>query len=74
VLTPKSIVRRKTEYNARDYYNDFIIPFLEQEEIRAGSSLVKVLKKRRTSRRRTSIPHARAASTHLNEPGTGGGS
>ena len=48
LLVPKAIVRRKMEYDAREYYGDFIIPFLESEEIRAGSSLVRVLKKRRT--------------------------
>ena len=47
VLTPKAIVRRRMDYNAKEYYRDFIIPFLEQEEIKAGSSLVRVLKKRR---------------------------
>ena len=34
--------------DAKEYYGDHIIPFLEQKEISAGSSLVKVLKKRRT--------------------------
>jgi hypothetical protein len=48
LLTPKSIVRRRMEYDAKEYYSDFIIPFLEQEEIRSGTSLVRVLKKRRT--------------------------
>lgn len=48
ILTPKMIVRRRMEYDAKEYFGDFIIPFLEQEEIKAGSALVKMLKKRRT--------------------------
>jgi hypothetical protein len=48
LLTPKAIVRRRMAYDATEYYGDFIIPFLEQEEIRAGTSLVRVLKKKRT--------------------------
>lgn len=46
LLVPKAIVRRQMEYDADDYYGDFIIPFLEQEEIRAGTSLVRTLKSR----------------------------
>jgi hypothetical protein len=46
LLTPKAIVRRKMEYDAHEYYGDFIIPFLEQEEIRGGTSLVRTLKSR----------------------------
>lgn len=48
VLTPKSIVRRHLAYDAKEYYGDHIIPFLEQKEISAGSSLVRVLRKKRT--------------------------
>jgi hypothetical protein len=44
LLVPKVIVRRKMDFEAYDYYNRYIIPFLQEEEIRAGTELVRLLK------------------------------
>jgi hypothetical protein len=44
ILVPKVIVRRKMDFEADDYYNRYIIPFLQEEEIRAGTELVRLLK------------------------------
>jgi hypothetical protein len=44
LLTPKAIVRRELTYNYNDYFNNYILPFLEDREIAAGSGLVRVLK------------------------------
>lgn len=59
LLVPKSIVRRKTQFDAGEYYNDFVIPFLADEELRAGSSLVEVLKsgRRRVTKKSVKNKH-----------------
>jgi hypothetical protein len=44
LLVPKVIVRRKMDFEADDYYDRYIIPFLQEEEIRAGTELVRLLK------------------------------
>jgi hypothetical protein len=44
LLVPKIIVRRKMTYDADEYYRDFLLPFLQEYEISAGSALVQVLK------------------------------
>ena len=44
LLVPKVIVRRRLDFDADDYYNRYIIPFLQEEEIRAGTELVRLLK------------------------------
>lgn len=44
LLVPKVIVRRKMDFEADDYYDKHIIPFLQEEEIRAGTELVRLLK------------------------------
>lgn len=44
LLVPKAIVRRKLDYDAGEYFDDVIAPFLQNEELQAGSSLVEVLK------------------------------
>jgi hypothetical protein len=44
LLVPKGIVRLRMDYDADEYYDDYIIPSLRDEEIQAGSSLVSVLK------------------------------
>ncbi len=44
ILTPKSAVRRAITLNSQEYYNHFVVNFLQQEEFGAGSSLVRVLK------------------------------
>lgn len=50
LLVPKAIVRRNLDYNTREYFHQYIIPYLEQREIAAGSSLVRLLKSRRTKK------------------------
>jgi hypothetical protein len=44
ILVPKVIVRRKMDFEADDYYDKYIVPFLQEEEIRAGTELVRLLK------------------------------
>jgi hypothetical protein len=43
VLVPKSIVRYDPAYEHRRYYRNFVLPYLQAEELRAGSSLVHTL-------------------------------
>ena len=44
LLVPKSIVRLTSTYNVSTYYRHYILPFLEQVEISAGSGLVQIVK------------------------------
>ncbi|MFJ4808187.1 hypothetical protein [Streptomyces longwoodensis] len=44
ILVPKSIVRRKLQFDPQDYYTHHILPFLEQEELAASGSLVHLLR------------------------------
>lgn len=44
LLVPKSIVRRGQTFDPGEYYNHYVLPYLQSEELRAGSSLVEVLK------------------------------
>lgn len=44
LFVPKAIVRRKLQYDGEEYFRDFLLPFLEQEEIAAKTSLVRVVK------------------------------
>jgi hypothetical protein len=44
LLVPKAIVRRSPSYDAGDYYENYILPFLIDQELRAPSGLVQVLK------------------------------
>jgi hypothetical protein len=48
LLVPKTIVRLRMDYDADEYYDDYIIPLLRDQEIDAGSSLVHVLKNGKT--------------------------
>ncbi|WP_202742453.1 hypothetical protein [Acinetobacter calcoaceticus] len=45
LLIPKNIVRRKIAYDYQEYYHHYILPELQREHIRSGSSLVHYLKK-----------------------------
>jgi hypothetical protein len=48
LLVPKSIVRRSPAYQHQQYYQHFVLNFLQQEELNSpGSRLVKTLKNRR---------------------------
>ena len=44
ILIPKAIARHGTEFNYREYYQHFVLNFLQQEEFKANSSLVRTLK------------------------------
>ena len=44
IFVPKISVRRQMVLNSQEYYNDFVLDFLEQEEINRGSGLVQVVK------------------------------
>ena len=44
ILVPKFSVRRKMTLNSQEFYSDFVLDYLEQEEIRRGSSLVQTIK------------------------------
>lgn len=43
VLVPKSIVRRNQTFDPGEYYNHFVLPQLQVDELEAHSSLVEVL-------------------------------
>jgi len=44
LLVPKVIVRRKTDYDADEYYRDYILEYLMEEELSAKTELVRLLK------------------------------
>lgn len=44
LLVPKSIVRRRLQYDAGEYYNNYILPVIQEEELTANSGLVQLLK------------------------------
>jgi hypothetical protein len=44
ILVPKVIVRRKLHYEPNDYFNNYVLTFLMEEEISAKSELVRLLK------------------------------
>lgn len=44
LLVPKVIVRRSPSYSAGDYHENYILPFLADQELNAPSGLVQVLK------------------------------
>jgi hypothetical protein len=44
VLVPKILVRHQLSYQCDDYYRHYLLPQMQLEELRAGSSLVEVLK------------------------------
>jgi hypothetical protein len=45
LLVPKSIVRYDPAYEHQRYYRQFVLPFLQAENIDAGTALVRTLKK-----------------------------
>jgi hypothetical protein len=49
LLVPKSIIRRNQTFDPGEYYNNFVLPQLQDDELNAGSSLVQTL---RSGRRR----------------------
>jgi len=57
LLVPKAIVRRNQTFNPSEYYTHYILPQLQLDELRAGSSLVEVL---RDGRRRVTKKSVKA--------------
>ncbi|HEC92250.1 MAG TPA: hypothetical protein ENI51_04535, partial [Candidatus Atribacteria bacterium] len=45
ILVPKAIVRYDVSYDHREYYNHFVLNYLQAEHLRANTSLVRTLKK-----------------------------
>jgi hypothetical protein len=52
LLVPKEIVRYKLTVNHRDYYNEFVLKYLEQEHLSSNTALVEVLKSGKRSGQR----------------------
>lgn len=44
LLVPKTIVRGKLHYNAEDYFNNYVLNFLRDDEIEHGTELVRLLR------------------------------
>ena len=44
ILVPKFSARRQMTLSSQEFYNDFVLDYLEQEEIARGSALVHVIK------------------------------
>lgn len=44
LLVPKAIVRRRLDYDDEEYFEQYIVPFLQSEELDAASGLVELLK------------------------------
>lgn len=44
LLIPRAIVRKKPNYNIDEYYNNYILSFLQSKEFTANSNLIKLLK------------------------------
>ncbi|MEP3226924.1 MAG: hypothetical protein ABJO01_13190 [Parasphingorhabdus sp.] len=44
LLVPKYSARRQMTLNSQEFYSDFVLDYLEKEEIRRGSSLVQTIK------------------------------
>jgi hypothetical protein len=44
LLVPKSIVRKKLDFDPGNYFNNYVLDYLAEAEIQAGSSLVHLLK------------------------------
>lgn len=44
LLVPKSVVRGRLHYNADDYFNNYVLNFLAEDEIAKGTELVRLLK------------------------------
>jgi len=68
LLVPKALVRRQPIFNPGEYYNDYILPFLQEEELNAPvSSLVEVLKKggRRVTKKALKQKYGQGKSVNL---------
>lgn len=68
LLVPKALVRRQPIFNPGEYYNDYILPFLQEEELGAeASSLVEVLRKggRRVTKKSLKQKYGQGKSVNL---------
>jgi hypothetical protein len=68
LLVPKSIVRRSQTFDPGEYYNHFILPQLQNDEMIAGSSLVEVLKdgRRRVTKESVKKKYGQGKGVNLN--------
>jgi hypothetical protein len=66
LLVPKIIVRRSPAYDAGEYYNHYILPFLADREMRTGSELVQVLKNGRSKVTKKSLRARYGEGKHVN--------
>jgi hypothetical protein len=66
LLVPKAIVRRSATFDPGEYYNHYILPYLQEQEMRAGSSLVEVLKSGRRRVTKKSIREKYGVGKHVN--------
>ena len=44
LLVPKAIVRRRMDYDSEEYYNNYILEHLREQELNANTELVRLLK------------------------------
>lgn len=44
LLVPKAIVRKKLDYNGSEYFNHYLLTYLQDAELRAGTELVRLLR------------------------------
>jgi len=45
LLVPKAIVRRTPLFNMQEYYRHYLLEHMQREELKAGSALIKIVKK-----------------------------
>jgi hypothetical protein len=67
ILVPKGIVRRSQTFDPGDYYTYYVLPYLQSEELRAGSSLVEVLRygRRRVTKKAVKAKYGGGKSVNL---------
>jgi hypothetical protein len=69
LLVPKVIVRRRMDYDADEYYNDYLLEHLRSVELDANSELVQLLKSgnRRVTKKDLAGKYGRGKSTIVRE-------
>lgn len=69
LLVPKVIVRRHMTYDQGEYYRNYILEHLKKEELKAGTSLVKLLKNGeiRVTKKDLSLKYGRGKKTIVRE-------
>lgn len=66
LLVPKSIVRRSQTFDPGEYFNDFVLPQLEDDELSAHSSLVETLKNGRQRVTKKALKKRYGQGKHVN--------